>query len=237
MSASQESKPAAQPDVKMESSSSTPPPSVKPAKVKKPLTEERRLQLAKARQIMQKNAAARREKKQVEKQEKRQNKKRKKAPKVSFEEEAEEASTTEEEEERELTMEKPKLERESKHLVRDNGEAAERYLKSLGEFTDDITVHKSESRKRKGAPSVARESKEDQIDMRTALLAGLGLAGLGLASYVGGKNSLPAASQSGFTGIGSAIPMNQSTGAPAIPLGSIPLGGRPSTPSLGLFGA
>jgi hypothetical protein len=67
-------------------------------------------------------------------------------------------------------------------------------------------------------------------------MVGIGLAAIGLASYVGGKNLNPTAMNAGFTQPGSAILPDQKTGDPAIPIHvGPPLTGRPTVPSRGYF--
>lgn len=187
-------------------------------RAKRPMSEQRRAQLAAAREKHRQNAAERR-------RQKRENKYN-----------------------QDVDMREEKEEVPSSRLVRDNGESSERYLKSLKSFNEDIQVTKSEPRnKKRKVSSPGSGGVGDEIDMKTAFSAGLGLAVLGAATYLAGKNLNAAALRAGFTSHGSAIPGDPSTGQAAIPTSMIspdhtlprplpPMTVGHGVPSLGLFG-
>lgn len=142
----------------------------------------------------------------------------------------------------------------SSRLVKDDGEAAKRYLDTLKSVNPDVTIAESESKsssskKRKPKEQGGRDSKvSDEVDLGSAAMTGLGLLAAAGVAYVAGKNLTSTATNSGFTGHGSAIMGNPSQGIPAIPIQNVlspemprfntPItitNGRPGVPSLGYF--
>lgn len=125
------------------------------------------------------------------------------------------------------------VESNSSRLVKGNGEGAQRYLEKLKENSSIEVTGTTPSKKRKHVPS----HETNDVSLKSAAIAGLGLLGLAGIGYVAGKNLNPMAIKSGFTGHGSAIPGDPSKGIPAIPLDlSAPIPTRPgAAPQLGYF--
>lgn len=176
-------------------------------KIKRPMTDKRREQLAKARAIRSAKALE-----------------RKKAMKQSSE--------------KKYPIEYDEMEEDDKRsehrLVKGGNESAERFKATLEQMNPELKMQQGSKNKKRKLTSV--ESEESNIDMKTATVAGLGLLAVAGASYVAGKNLMPVAMKSGFTGHGSAIPGDSEKGIPAIPIISQQSNGRPyAVPSLGLY--
>lgn len=121
-------------------------------------------------------------------------------------------------------------------LVKGDGESADRFMETLKSVNPDVNIAKSESKSKKRKTTNFIDMEVETKDM---FYAGVGVAAAAALAYVAGKNLNPAALRSGFTGHGSAIMGDSSTGQAAIPVQNIipptQLGSRPAAPSLGLY--
>lgn len=125
---------------------------------------------------------------------------------------------------KESKYESRRQEQHSSRLVREDGEAADRYLDVLKSESPDMEVSKSERSESKHS---GKKRKVDTTDLDSlmpspdTLKVVAGLAVGAAAVYVAGKNMNTTALRAGFSSHGSAIPGDSSTGVPAIPVQSI----------------